>query len=347
MADTHEGNDPMGAPTTHRGPLENCPAPECQDRIIEQQGDAGSVCKFDEGCRRVAPCDPGCGTPLPNQALRDRLVAAIKASPFDELRTVDYAPNGPLLIKVKVDDLADTLMRRLPAVLSPAADRAAVLREAADGFDRHAGQLLDGVGDKAVFVAKALRDQAAVWSEAAETLRRLAAEAQQPADRGAEEDVEVRVARHLDDWEMQSSRTRADRQTLAREVIAIVRADPQPEFQDRGDAARRAAGIDGTAGDAQDLPHAFVLDESTGACLLCGLAPSYRKHRAEAQQPETEEPAPLTPCTCRQAVHALEHHGRTIPNCPWCTPAPNIRPNQPAGRTVNTVDTRLLGTKET
>lgn len=140
------------------------------------------VCKFDEGCHRVAPCDPGCGTPLPNQTLRDRLVAAIKASPFDELRTVDYAPNGPLLIKVKVDDLADTLMRRLPAVLPPAADRAAVLREAADGFDRHAGQLLDGVGDKAVFVAKALRDQAAVWSEAAETLRRLAAEAQQPAD---------------------------------------------------------------------------------------------------------------------------------------------------------------------
>lgn len=34
---THEGNDPMGAPTSHRGPLENCPAPACQDRTIEQQ----------------------------------------------------------------------------------------------------------------------------------------------------------------------------------------------------------------------------------------------------------------------------------------------------------------------
>lgn len=63
-------------------------------------------------------------------------------------------------------------------VLPPTADRAAVLREAADSFDRHAEQLLNGVGEKAVFVAKALRDQAAVWSEAAETLRRLAAEAQ-------------------------------------------------------------------------------------------------------------------------------------------------------------------------
>ncbi|MCL8016889.1 hypothetical protein [Streptomyces sp. AS02] len=33
---THEGNDPMGALTTHRGPLETCPAPDCQDRLIEQ-----------------------------------------------------------------------------------------------------------------------------------------------------------------------------------------------------------------------------------------------------------------------------------------------------------------------
>ena len=61
------------------------------------------------------------------------------------------------------------------------AGRAAVLRAVADGFDRHAEKILDGVGDKAVFVAKALRDQAAVWSEAAETLRRMADEAQ-PSD---------------------------------------------------------------------------------------------------------------------------------------------------------------------
>lgn len=26
----------------------------------------------------------------------------------------------------------------------------------------------------------------------------------------------------------------------------------------------------------------------------------------------------LTPCTCRQAVHAREHGGRTVPGCPWC-----------------------------
>lgn len=50
------------------------------------------------------------------------------------------------------------------------------------------------------------------------------------------------------------------------------------DFQDRGDAARRAAGIDGTAGDAQDTPHRFVLDNPTGACLLCGLSRGYRMH---------------------------------------------------------------------
>lgn len=52
----------------------------------------------------------------------------------------------------------------------------------------------------------------------------------------------------------------------------------QTDFQDRGDAARLAAGIDGTAGDAQDIRHAFVLDEPTGGCLLCGLAEAHRKH---------------------------------------------------------------------
>jgi hypothetical protein len=29
----------------------------------------------------------------------------------------------------------------------------------------------------------------------------------------------------------------------------------------------------------------------------------------------------LTPCTCRQAVHASEHDGRTVPGCSWCAAA--------------------------
>ena len=69
----------------------------------------------------------------------------------------------------------DPVARRLGLLPAPSS-RSASLTEAADGFDRHAARILDGVDDKAVFVAKALREQAAVWSEAAETLRRLAAE---------------------------------------------------------------------------------------------------------------------------------------------------------------------------
>jgi hypothetical protein len=59
-------------------------------------------------------------------------------------------------------------------------DRVAVLREAADGFDAHAEQLLSGIGDKPAFVFAARQHQAAVWREAAETLRRMADETPQP-----------------------------------------------------------------------------------------------------------------------------------------------------------------------
>lgn len=59
--------------------------------------------------------------------------------------------------------------------------------------------------------------------------------------------------------------------------IAMSKTD---DFQDRGEAARQAAGIDGTAGDAQDIPHGFVRDPESTCCLVCGLAPSYRKHTA-------------------------------------------------------------------
>ena len=41
---SHEGYDQVGAPTTHKGLLETCPAPECQDRLIEQQEDWGTYC---------------------------------------------------------------------------------------------------------------------------------------------------------------------------------------------------------------------------------------------------------------------------------------------------------------
>jgi hypothetical protein len=51
------------------------------------------------------------------------------------------------------------------------------------------------------------------------------------------------------------------------------------EFQERGEAERQRLGIDGTAGDAQDVAHPYVPDGPSGsACVVCGLARCYRKH---------------------------------------------------------------------
>ncbi len=65
----------------------------------------------------------------PQTARRARIVAAIKSSPFEELRTVDHAPNGPLQITAKVDDLAAAVLAVLPA-----ADRAAEVADAIRTF---------------------------------------------------------------------------------------------------------------------------------------------------------------------------------------------------------------------
>jgi hypothetical protein len=66
--------------------------------------------------------------------------------------------------------------------------------------------------------------------------------------------------------------------------------------------------------------------------------PHHRKDAASVP-PAAARPA-LTPCTCRQAVHAREHKGRPpVPDCPWCAPTPNIRPNRPAS--ARTVDLTL------
>jgi hypothetical protein len=50
------------------------------------------------------------------------------------------------------------------------------------------------------------------------------------------------------------------------------------DFQDRGEPWRAALGIDGTAGDAQDIQHEFIPDSPGGPCVVCGLAQSYRRH---------------------------------------------------------------------
>ncbi len=50
------------------------------------------------------------------------------------------------------------------------------------------------------------------------------------------------------------------------------------DFQDRGEQLRQSLGIDGTAGDAQDIDHPYTSDEPSTACLVCGLAPGYKRH---------------------------------------------------------------------
>lgn len=50
-----------------------------------------------------------------------------------------------------------------------------------------------------------------------------------------------------------------------------------------GEAWRQLFGIDGTAGDAQDVDHPYVpADYATGAaCVVCGLARPYRRHTSD------------------------------------------------------------------
>jgi alpha-D-ribose 1-methylphosphonate 5-phosphate C-P lyase len=50
------------------------------------------------------------------------------------------------------------------------------------------------------------------------------------------------------------------------------------DFQDAGERARRELGVDGTAGDAQDVNHPFTPQAPDDSCLVCGLAKSYRRH---------------------------------------------------------------------
>jgi len=116
------------------------------------------------------------------------------------------------------------------------------------------------------------------------------------------------------------------------------------DFQDRGEAARRAAGIDGTAGDAQDIRHHYAEDPD-GGCLLCGLTPGHRQHidrplscgfcfeedgqeihphpecaiGADRNQPVMQSPpTPPTP-RCPVCLHPMgDHSVHTPPRDAWC-----------------------------
>lgn len=50
------------------------------------------------------------------------------------------------------------------------------------------------------------------------------------------------------------------------------------DFQQRGEPYRQALGIDGTAGDAQDISHPFIPDGFFTWCVVCGLSQTWKKH---------------------------------------------------------------------
>jgi hypothetical protein len=51
------------------------------------------------------------------------------------------------------------------------------------------------------------------------------------------------------------------------------------DFQDRGESYRQELGIDGTAGDAQDVPHLYKEDGDNDWCIACGLSLLASVHR--------------------------------------------------------------------
>jgi hypothetical protein len=113
-------------------------------------------------------------SPANQTALRDRVVAAIKASPFQELRSVDAASNGPLRITVKVDDLADVLLRRLATTLPACSDPIECSHEAALGEAQQEARRLRLMVDEYGAGASALTDK---LKQLRDIGRRLAAHA--------------------------------------------------------------------------------------------------------------------------------------------------------------------------
>lgn len=56
-------------------------------------------------------------------------------------------------------------------------------------------------------------------------------------------------------------------------------SDLRREIEDgAGEVRRRELGIDGTAGDAQDVRHELYQPQRLAVCLVCGLSPTASIH---------------------------------------------------------------------
>ncbi|WP_330328224.1 hypothetical protein [Streptomyces pseudovenezuelae] len=231
----------------------------------------------------------------------------------------------------------------LLAVLPAPVDRAAVLTEVADVYD----QLLKDMGAD---VNKDPRYWTGVH-HVVTGLRRLAAEAT-PKPTADEQPAEAYPPQHrwrieLFDYlaeEWVPGGTRYPYRHKAMERCQAMR-EKAPTWKEGPPVQRRVVRetTTYTVEQPDDIQCGPVPDE-------CGDEPCANHERQQAHAegehalcgPECPDAPPaLTPCTCRQAVHAQEHTNRPVDDCPWCTPAPNIRPNRAPG--IQTVDARLLG----
>jgi len=80
-------------------------------------------------------------------------------------------------------------------------------------------------------------------------------------------------------------------------VFEPVLAMSDEDFQNAGEPIRQQLGIDGTAGDAQDVPHPAVPD-TNGTCLACGL-----RHTANTQGFYEDEDSPADPNGLEATLH--------------------------------------------
>ncbi|MFD9463499.1 hypothetical protein [Streptomyces sp. NPDC060027] len=209
--------------------------------------------------------------------LRDQTRAALRAA-------ASVPAQAPTTQAAALSDAEQTM-------LAYALDQAQERIWVEGGFTEEDQAAVDSLRRRAVLPANQTTDRAAILrAEAEHLLRDLYPAVYEDAGQKTAQGVNRAVRELLD---------RATAAELQAEVYAASgphdtddttgQAEPQADFQDRGEAARRAAGIDGTAGDAQDVTHTFVLDEATGGCLVCGLSPTYRKHApAVVSQPDGE-----------------------------------------------------------
>lgn len=260
----------------------------------------------------------------------------------------------------------------LLAVLPTLVDRAAVLTEAAERLERKACALLNGLDDLAIFVGKARAVEAEILKREAVELRRLAAEATpEPATGSALKRAHVALGEQagrdqaaLGEARETNRRLNYRTQALESELAAYRRAVGQWEVSERGTyiphASLRTIGLASgkdILGSVRHLKHFERVEQAETAVERVRQLHDRLIEETDLHGPEDlltrgsaarriataldgATPAGLTPCTCRQTVHAQEHTDRPVDDCPWCVPTPNLRPN--AGRAVNTVDARLL-----